>query len=71
MYFLRFVGKRVLQTIIVLFFVSVIAFALIRIAPGNPATLLLPDNATEEQIKEKEAELGLDKPVVPITTSSR
>ncbi len=64
MYFLRFVGKRVLQTIIVLFFVSVIAFALIRIAPGNPATLLLPDNATEEQIKEKEAELGLDKPVV-------
>ena len=53
-----------LQTIIVLFFVSVIAFALIRIAPGNPATLLLPDNATEEQIKEKEAELGLDKPVV-------
>ncbi len=64
MYFLRFVGKRILQTVIVLFFVSVIAFALIRIAPGNPATLLLPDNATEEQIQEKEAELGLDKPVV-------
>lgn len=64
MRFARFVGKRLIQTLIVLFFVSIIAFSLIRIAPGNPATLLLPDNATPEQIAIKEAELGLDKPVV-------
>jgi peptide/nickel transport system permease protein len=31
--------------------------------PGSPARLLLPDMATEEQIKMKEIEMGLDKPL--------
>lgn len=60
----RFLVKRLLASLLVLFGVSVIAFSLIRIAPGNPAILMLPENATEEQIKNTEAKMGLDKPVV-------
>ncbi|MCD8197634.1 MAG: ABC transporter permease [Lachnospiraceae bacterium] len=61
--FIRYILKRLGQTIIVLFFISILAFALIRIAPGNPARMVLPDTATEEQVHAKEIEMGLDKPV--------
>ena len=60
----QYIIKRLLQTIVVLFFVSVFSFLLIRIAPGNPALMMLPDTATEEQIAEMEAKLGLDQPLV-------
>ena len=61
--FLRYIGKRVLQTLIVLFFVSIFAFLLIRMASGNPARMMLPDDATEEQVQQIEIKLGLDKPL--------
>ncbi len=60
----RYIIRRLFQTVIVLFFVSVFSFLLIRIAPGNPALMMLPDTATEEQIAEMEAKLGLDQPLV-------
>ncbi len=62
MYF-RYILRRLGQTVIVLFFISILAFALIRIAPGNPARMMLPDTATEEQVHAKEMEMGLDKPL--------
>lgn len=61
--FLRYIGKRVLQTLIVLFFVSIFAFLLIRMASGNPARMMLPDDATEEQVQQMEIKLGLNKPL--------
>lgn len=60
---LRYIGTRLLQSILVLFCVSVFAFMLIRIAPGNPAQMMLPDIATEEQVREMEVQLGLDQPL--------
>ena len=60
---LRYIGKRVLQTLIVLFFVSIFAFLLIRMASGSPARMMLPDDATEEQVAAMEEKLGLDKPL--------
>lgn len=59
----RFILKRLGMTIIILFFVSIIAFGLIRIAPGNPAMLVLPDGAPEEAIRAMEIKLGLDQPL--------
>ena len=59
----RYILKRTGQTLIVLFCVSLFAFFLIRLAPGNPAELLLGDGATDELVAQKEAELGLDKPL--------
>lgn len=61
---LRYILRRIGQTLIVLFCVSILSFMLIRLAPGNPAELLLGDGATDEMIAQKEAELGLDKPLV-------
>ncbi|MBS6643211.1 MAG: ABC transporter permease [Clostridiaceae bacterium] len=61
--FLRFVLKRMGQTLIVLFCVSIIAFALIRIAPGNPARMVLGDAATDEQIAIMEESMGLNQPL--------
>ena len=60
---LRYIVKRVLQTLIVLFFVSLFAFFLIRLAPGSPARMMLPEDATDEQVREMEIKLGLDKPL--------
>ena len=54
--------QRALQTLIVLFGISVIAFALVRLAPGNPAALLMPVDATAEQLAAMEARMGLDQP---------
>ena len=61
---LRFILKRLLMTLLILFSVSIIAFALIRIAPGNPAMMVLPDGASQEAIKAMEVKLGLDQPMV-------
>lgn len=60
---LRFILKRLAQTVLVLFCVSVFSFALIRMAPGNPAVMMLPDGASDEAIREMEIKLGLDQPI--------
>lgn len=43
---------------------SLIAFFLIRLAPGDPAELILGDAATEEQLNMLREQMGLDKPVL-------
>jgi len=60
---LRYIGKRLVQTLIVLLIVSVFAFSLIHMAGGNPALLLVPDGAPQEAIEAMEHELGLDLPL--------
>lgn len=60
---LEYIVKRIGQTIIVLFFVSVFAFSLIRLAPGNPALLMVPDGSSEEVIAAMEEKLGLNDPL--------
>ncbi len=62
--FWRYLLKRLGQTVVVLFCVSILAFALVRIAPGSPARMMLPDTATDEQVAAMEAEMGLDQPMV-------
>lgn len=61
---LRYTIKRILMMIPILLAVTLIIFTLVYITPGNPAELLLPDDATEEQIAMKEEELGLNKPFI-------
>lgn len=60
---LRYILRRLGETIIVLFCVSLFAFLLIRMAPGNPALMMLPDGAPESAVHEMEVKLGLDKPL--------
>ena len=61
---LKFLGKRALGLIVVVWIVATIAFIMMRLAPGDPAVMSLPDYATEEQIALMRAKLGLDKPLI-------
>ncbi len=61
---LRNIFARLMNTIVVMIGVSIIAFCLVRLTPGNPAQLMLPDTATEEQILAMEVKMGLDQPMV-------
>ena len=51
------------RTAILYWFVLSLTFALLRLAPGDPATFLLPPGATAAEAARMRAELGLDRPV--------
>ena len=63
----RYAARRCLEAIPTLFFVSIIVFALIRMAPGDPAAMRMGREAAREENKPKlEAlrhEMGLDRPI--------
>lgn len=61
---LKYFLKRMLQMIVVLICVSIFSFALIRLAGGDPARMVLPEGATEEAIAAMRTKLGLDKPYI-------
>lgn len=58
---MRFIGKRLLITLLTLFLVSVLTFAAFRLIPGDSALLSLGLEAQEEQIEALRAEMGLNK----------
>ena len=59
----RYILKRLAMLIPLLFFISLLVFTLMKIAPGDMAISLLGDRATEETIEQVRAKYGLDKPV--------
>ena len=61
---LRFFLSRIGQTIAVLFTVSVIIFALMRMIPGDPVLMMLGDDFTPDAYKRLQHQLGLDRSVV-------
>jgi ABC-type dipeptide/oligopeptide/nickel transport system permease component len=61
---LRFVASRCVHAIPVLIGVSLIAFLILRLAPGDPVQLMLPSHATRDEIEDLRASLGLDRPLV-------
>jgi peptide/nickel transport system permease protein len=57
-----YVLRRLLQMVPVVFGITLIVFLLVR-ASGDPVVLLLPEDATQEQIELLRTSLGLDRPV--------
>lgn len=55
--------RRTLQSILVLFLITVVTFLLIHAAPGGPRTIYLSPNIPPEVAKIQEHNLGLDKPL--------
>jgi peptide/nickel transport system permease protein len=55
--------KRVLAVLPVMGIVVVFVFLLVRLAPGDPATILAGDYATPENIQKIRTGLGLDRPI--------
>jgi peptide/nickel transport system permease protein len=63
----RYAARRCVEAIPTLFFVSVIVFALIRMAPGDPAAMQMGTGAARPENKERlvalRHEMGLDRPI--------
>ena len=65
MKFYKFILKRILQTIPLLFIVSIISFFIIRLSPVDPlAELRLNPSISQETLAKERARLGLDKPII-------
>lgn len=58
---LRYVLKRIFLTIPVLIIVSILAFALVHLIPGDPVAVLLGEHATPEATAALTEKYGLDK----------
>ncbi|HEY1593336.1 MAG TPA: ABC transporter permease [Solirubrobacteraceae bacterium] len=61
---LRFVGRRLLVAIPVIFGVTFLTFVVVSHLPGNAAQQLLGINATPQELHQLSAQLGLDKPLL-------
>lgn len=59
----RFLVKRLLLSIVVIFGLSILIFILARIIPGDPARLALGERATEEAVAEQRELMRLNDPL--------
>lgn len=55
--------RRILYTIPIALGVSVVCFALIHLAPGDPLSAVIPEGASTEQIAQIRAAYGFDQPL--------
>jgi ABC-type dipeptide/oligopeptide/nickel transport system permease component len=58
----RYIVRRFLQALLALLILSVLIFGLVRLT-GDPTLLMLPENATEEDLVHLRQALGLDRPL--------
>ena len=59
---LRLIGKRLLMAVPIILGVSILTFWVLDLIPGNAAQQLLGAEATPEQVRALEIQLGLDRP---------
>ncbi len=58
----QFISQRLLQALATIIVVSIVVFLFVHLS-GDPSALLLPDQATPEDIARLRAQLGLDRPL--------
>lgn len=61
---LAYIGRRLVGMVVLLVIVTFVVFVALEFTPGDPAQLILGQNATEEQLAEIRAEKGLDDPLL-------
>lgn len=61
---LRFILRRLLSLIPVLFVVSVVIFSLIHLTPGDPARRILGEKAADDQVAALRESMGLNEPIL-------
>lgn len=59
----KFIVKRILSLIPILFLVSIGIFSLIHLTPGDPARAILGDLATEDEVMALRESMGLNDPL--------
>ena len=60
---LSYIVRRMAGTVPVIVLISLLVFMLVQAAPGDPADLLLSDEASKEDVDEARIRWGLDQPV--------
>jgi peptide/nickel transport system permease protein len=63
MHLIRYSVLRIVQILPVLLGITLVVFLLLRVMPGDPATLILGRRGTAEDIARLTAQLGLDRPL--------
>ena len=58
-----YLARRLVHAVFTLLGVSLVVFLILRIIPGDPARLLLPEGASPEEITRLRAKLGLEQPL--------
>lgn len=59
----NFIISRIIQTIVVLFLVSMITFLLVESMPGDPVVTMLGRDASPDEVATLRAKLWLDRPI--------
>jgi len=59
----RYVIQRLVLLLPVLIGISVVTFSMLRLIPGDPATVMLGEHATIEQVEEFRERMGLNDPI--------
>jgi len=59
----RYLIRRVLHAALTLFGASLLVFGLLRLLPGDPAKMLLPEGAPQSAVEELDRHLGLREPL--------
>jgi len=60
---IRYIIRRLLEMLIVLFGVTVAVFIMLKLTPGDPATAILGVQATPAEVERVRKALGLDQPL--------
>jgi len=58
-----YILKRIFALIPILFIVSIVVFFIIHLTPGDPASFMLGEDATTEEVEKLQQEMGLDAPL--------
>ena len=61
---LAYIAKRLLATIPVMAVVAIFVFAMLRLTPGDPASIIAGAAATTQDVDAIRARLGLDRPLL-------
>ncbi|HEV8502174.1 MAG TPA: ABC transporter permease [Casimicrobiaceae bacterium] len=61
---LSYIARRLAATVPVMAIVAVLVFALLRLAPGDPAAIIAGAAATTQDVVAIRAKLGLDRPIL-------
>ena len=65
----RYILRRLLQAIPVVFFSTFLVFMVIHLIPGDAATVLAGPNATPQALAAIRTEMGLDQPLLLLQKS--
>ncbi|WP_176083548.1 ABC transporter permease [Martelella sp. HB161492] len=61
---IRYILKRLVGMVVVMFLVVTIVFIIVRVTPGDPAAVMLGPDATPQDIAELRTKLGLDQSIL-------